>query len=337
MRGLLISTEFLGALLFIFVVVFPPFDDASEVNLSIHMLQHVLVVISGAMIAYPFFKKGKVPRGPAWAPKALLLASAAIIVFWHLPSQWDAAILNPLVHAAEHLSFLVVGLLVGSVLQELSDSAKIGALLAAFFGHMAYAALLVAPFNIQVYPLFSLADQATLGWVLLLSGWSFLVGVAYLLSRNPSWLAGISGKTGAKPSEVRRQTWSKGTPAWLTPAASISLIAVLVIYFAATTVAVAAAPNPLRPGAVVFVVETPVSWQYSPQDIKVRLGVNSTVTWVSRSVSYDTITANSGLFDSGAIPPGGSFSFAFNQPGVYAYHCLYHPWMVGSVTVLPKA
>ena len=49
---------------------------------------------------------------------------------------------------------------------ELSDSAKIGALLLAFFGHMASAVVLISPWNIRVYPLYSLDQQVTLGWIL---------------------------------------------------------------------------------------------------------------------------------------------------------------------------
>jgi hypothetical protein len=32
------STEFFGVMLFAFAVVFPPFDDVAEVDLSFHML-----------------------------------------------------------------------------------------------------------------------------------------------------------------------------------------------------------------------------------------------------------------------------------------------------------
>ena len=87
---------------------------------------------------------------------------------------------------------------------------------------------------------------------------------------------------------------------------------------------------------MVYIAETPVSWQYSPQSIVVVIGTNNTVTWVSRSTAFDTITSDSGLFSSGSIAPGGSFRFTFEAPGTYGYHCLFHPWMTGTVTVLPS-
>ncbi len=327
------STEFFGVMLFVFAVLFPPFDDLAEVNLSVHMLQHVTIIVAGAIIAYPLFRKGALRPRPGWKPKAVLLASAAAIVFWHVPSFWDAAVLNPFVHMTEHLSFLLVGLAVGSFLQVLSDSVKIGALFAAFFGHMTYAAILVAPWNVQVYPLFSTADQGTLGWIMLLTGWTFLVGVAYIIRRNPDWLQGFSAG-GARPAVASPGMGRRKVPSWSAPVASGVLILALAIYFAVTGVALASANSARQIASVVYIVETPITWDYSPQSIVVVMGVNNTVTWISHSTSYDTVTSNAGQFDSGPIRPGGMFSYTFSTAGVYPYHCLFHPWMQGSVTVL---
>jgi len=333
-RKFLFSTELLGVLLFAFATGLPPFDDITEVDLTMHMLQHVLIVFAGVMIAYPHLGRRLLKEGGGvWLPRLALVLSVGVIVFWHLPGPWDAAVLNPAVHALEHLSFLGVGLLCGSWLLLLSDSGKIGALMAAFFGHMGYAVALISPWGTQVYPLYSLPDQVTLGWVLLLTGPTLIVGVAYVIVRNPSWLGGISGpKEGLGP----RKTTFLGEarpPTWVAPALSAVLVVVLVGYFAATAYALAG-PQPAVNGPTVYISETPVSWQYSPQQIKVVLGVNSTVTWVSRSVAYDTVTDRGGTFGSGAIPPGGTFAHTFTAPGVYDYYCLYHPWMTGTVTVL---
>jgi plastocyanin len=330
------SVEFLGAVLFIFSVVFPPFDDLTSVDLSTHMLQHVLIILSGVMIAYPFYRRGAVPSFKSSAtPKLVALACAAAIVYWHLPGPWDYAVLNPLFHVLEHFTFLLIGIAIGSVLQVLSASAKITSLLAAFFGHMVYAVILVAPLNYQVYPLYSVGDQAILGWTLLLSGWSFLVGVAYVLRGNPNWLAGLYGGEQSIPPKPKSGRVSRPRTGWVTLTVSLLLALALVGYFVATAAAVYGAPgSPIARGAVVYIVETPVSWQYSPQNIEVVLGVNNTVTWISHSVSYDTVTSNSGEFASGVIAPGGSYSYTFADPGVYTYRCIYHPWMVGTVTVV---
>jgi plastocyanin len=81
-------------------------------------------------------------------------------------------------------------------------------------------------------------------------------------------------------------------------------------------------------------VETPVSWQFSPQRIIVMLGVNNTVTWMSRSISYDTVTGSDGSFSSGPIAPGHTFTHTFTETGEFEYKCIYHPWMVGYETVV---
>ena len=72
---------------------------------------------------------------------------------------------------------------------------------------------------------------------------------------------------------------------------------------------------------------------YSPDSITVVIGVNSTVEWTNNDTVPHTVTANGGSFDSGAIAAGASFTYEFSSPGVYGYHCTYHPWMVGTVIV----
>lgn len=323
-------------LLFVFASGFPPFDDLAEVDLTTHMLQHVLIVLAGVMIAYPHLGKRLLNEGGAvWFPRLALFLSGVLIVFWHFPDPWDAAVLNPGIHALEHFSFLGVGLLCGSWLLLLSDSGKIGALMAAFFGHMVYAVVLISPWGTQVYDLYPLPNQQVLGWVLLLTGPSLIVGVAYVIARNPGWLGGFSGSKG--DGGTRRDTFLNRArvPRWVAPLLSAVLVVVLVGYFAATAYALAR-PQAAVNGPTVYISESPVSWQYSPQQIRVVLGVNSTVTWVSRSIAYDTVTDRGGAFSSGAIPPGGAFTFTFTVPGVYEYYCLYHPWMTGTVTVVAK-
>jgi plastocyanin len=331
---LLGSTELLGFVLFVFAAGFPPFDDATEVDLTLHMLQHVLVIIAGVIIAYPRVGRRLISEGRVGSIPALgLFASTLLILFWHFPVPWDAAVLNPMIHVLEHLSFLLVGVLSGSWLLLLSDSGKIGALFAAFFGHMGYAVALISPWGVQVYPLYSLQNQATLGWVLLLTGPMLVVGVAYVIARNPEWLGGYS-KSRVGPLARRKTFLNKvKTPRWLAPSLTFLLVAILVGYFATTAYALGTAQQPTGNGTTIFIVETPVSWQYSPQNIKVVVGVNATITWVSHSISYDTVTDRSGAFGSGPIAPGQIFAHTFQSPGVYSYYCMYHPWMTGTVTV----
>jgi plastocyanin len=329
------STELFGAMLFVVSAGLPPFDDATEVDLTLHMTQHVLMIIAGVLIAYPHLGRRIIKGGRGrLLPLLALLDSAALIVLWHLPGPWDSAVLNPGIHVLEHFSFLAVGLLAGSWLLLLSDSGKIGALLAAFFGHMVYAVILISPWNVAIYsPQYSLSNQVTLGWALLLTGPTLVVGVAYVIARNPDWLGGYAGP-GVK-ARVRRETFLDRVrvPRWIAPMLTLLIVVGLVGYFAATAYAIQTA-RPAPSGSVVYISGVLISEQYSPRSIRVVVGVNSTVTWVSRSVAYDTVTDRAGTFSSGTIPPGGLFSYTFDTPGVYEYYCVYHPWMTGTVTVV---
>ena len=70
---------------------------------------------------------------------------------------------------------------------------------------------------------------------------------------------------------------------------------------------------------------------YEPARITVLAG--TTVTWRNGDSLNHTVTAESDAFDSGYVAPGGSFSFTFAKQGHYAYHCLIHKFMKGSVDV----
>jgi copper-containing nitrite reductase len=74
------------------------------------------------------------------------------------------------------------------------------------------------------------------------------------------------------------------------------------------------------------------SLYYSPQTITVVIGVNNTVSWINNDNAPHTVT-DTGIFDSGIIQPGQSWTYAFTTPGTYQYHCSIHPWMTGTVIV----
>jgi len=335
------SVPLLGALLFIFSVGFPPFDDATALDLTTHMIQHIAIVSAGIMIAYPLHRKGyfRAIEGKysGWVGLAIIVA---LMAYWHLPANWDAAVLNPAVHAVEHSCFLLVGILIGSSLQTLSDRAKIDVLLLGFFGHFFYGLILISPG--QIYPLYSVADQGVLGVTVFSFGPLYWTGIFYLIFRNRAWLKEVS-TTGVEIPEVDYGNRSaSGRPRLrragriATAVSSVALIALLVGFYATSAVAITFTPVPQHsPSTVqVTIVETPITWNYYPQNVTVVLGVNSTVTWVSHSLAYDTVTADGGAFDSGSIAPGGTFTFTFSSPGTYDYHCIYHPWMTGTIKVI---
>jgi len=70
---------------------------------------------------------------------------------------------------------------------------------------------------------------------------------------------------------------------------------------------------------------------YAPSDLRALVG--TTVTWRNGDHTSHTVTADGHAFDSGAIPPGGTFTRTFTQPGTYRVHCTIHRFMRGLVRV----
>jgi plastocyanin len=74
-----------------------------------------------------------------------------------------------------------------------------------------------------------------------------------------------------------------------------------------------------------------VDFAFHPATLEVAAG--TTVTWTNNDTVPHTVTALDGSFDSGNLSPGESWSYTFREPGDFAYQCLYHPQMQGTVTV----
>jgi plastocyanin len=73
------------------------------------------------------------------------------------------------------------------------------------------------------------------------------------------------------------------------------------------------------------------NFSFQPSNLTISPG--TTVTWHNQDGIEHTITSDTGLFDSGVINAGKKFSFDFNTPGNYKYHCSIHPNMRGTITV----
>ena len=84
----------------------------------------------------------------------------------------------------------------------------------------------------------------------------------------------------------------------------------------------------IQPGSAINTTST----YYSPPTITVVIGVNNTVTWVNNDQAPHTVT-DKGVFDSGNMNTGQTWTHTFTTPGTYEYQCSYHPWMKGTVIV----
>lgn len=78
------------------------------------------------------------------------------------------------------------------------------------------------------------------------------------------------------------------------------------------------------------------TFAFGPQKISVTAG--STVTWTNQDAILHTVTAGTSAkpektFDAKMDGVGSTFSFTFDNPGTYPYHCSIHAVMTGVVTV----
>jgi plastocyanin len=72
-------------------------------------------------------------------------------------------------------------------------------------------------------------------------------------------------------------------------------------------------------------------FSFSPAQMTVPQG--TTVTWTNKGPSPHTTTADDGTWDSGTMEQGEDFSFTFDKPGTYTYHCSIHPDMTATIKV----
>ena len=70
---------------------------------------------------------------------------------------------------------------------------------------------------------------------------------------------------------------------------------------------------------------------FTPANLTVSTGTK--VTWTNIGPSNHLVAANDGSFTSSSLAQNATFSFTFNKPGTYAYHCAIHPTMVGTIIV----
>jgi plastocyanin len=73
------------------------------------------------------------------------------------------------------------------------------------------------------------------------------------------------------------------------------------------------------------------SYAFTPSTITVS--VNTTITWTNKDGVAHTVTSTSGLFDSGSLSNGVTYSHTFATAGTFSYKCTFHAYMTGTVIV----
>ena len=75
------------------------------------------------------------------------------------------------------------------------------------------------------------------------------------------------------------------------------------------------------------------NYTFDPSPLPIPAAKMVTVTWTNNDSFAHTVTSDTGAFDSGSIPPGGTFSRQFLSTGTFFYHCSIHTFRKGSVQV----
>ncbi|MHB1677433.1 MAG: cupredoxin domain-containing protein [Sulfuriferula sp.] len=70
---------------------------------------------------------------------------------------------------------------------------------------------------------------------------------------------------------------------------------------------------------------------FTPPAIEVPVGTK--VIWTNQDQAKHSIISDTGVFGSSPLKQGDNFSYTFTGPGTYAYHCGYHSYMTGVITV----
>jgi plastocyanin len=69
-------------------------------------------------------------------------------------------------------------------------------------------------------------------------------------------------------------------------------------------------------------------------DATLTVNAGDIVTWTNNGTVTHTVTSDTaGIFDSGNIISGDTFTFTFANQGQFNYHCSIHPELTGTVTV----
>ena len=98
---------------------------------------------------------------------------------------------------------------------------------------------------------------------------------------------------------------------------------------AATDISPTTAPTAAASSATEVAI---ANFAFNPASLTVKVG--TTVKWTNSDSVAHTVTSDTGLFDSGDLSQGQSFSYTFTTAGTYPYHCTpHHAKMAGTVIV----
>ena len=74
-----------------------------------------------------------------------------------------------------------------------------------------------------------------------------------------------------------------------------------------------------------------VDFAFQPMAIFVSPG--DKVEWTNTGNADHTVDSDTEIFESDILDPGETYSYTFDDPGIFPYHCDIHPHMRGMVVV----
>jgi putative membrane protein len=143
------EAAFLGGILAVILALMSPIDAIGEQLFSVHMLQHLLLMMAAAplfawsrpalVFLWALPRKGRKGMGRAWSglglrgsvrglmhPITVWLLFSGAFVFWHCPRPYTWALQNDAVHAVEHLCFFVTALMFWTIVFEPDGHRRLG-------------------------------------------------------------------------------------------------------------------------------------------------------------------------------------------------------------------
>src|SRR5712675_2289503 len=73
-----------------------------------------------------------------------------------------------------------------------------------------------------------------------------------------------------------------------------------------------------------------VNFAFSPTSVNIN--VNDSVKWTWAGSPHST-TSDTGLWESGVLGTGATFTHTFTSAGSFPFHCSVHPFMTGTISV----
>jgi cytochrome c oxidase assembly factor CtaG len=183
-----------------FSLLADPIDSIANTNLTVHMFQHIGLFVASIVFGYSLDRylacnldvlKEKFHFGWSFLikmikfnvrTKGLILGAvlpAIVFSYWHFPPTFDLAETNLTVHILEHLSYIIIGSIVGMSIMAMTSKIRIGLLYFAFMqAGMMGSMMLIWP---SFYPVYSAAQNLNMDTSMMLFGALGLIAVSSTL------------------------------------------------------------------------------------------------------------------------------------------------------------